>query len=423
MHVVIFEGSRWSAFAPLSLGRPVFNLITGTASLLDKQIQHLAPSRLTLWVRPELESYCRERIVPRLGRLWPALPVAVNTPLGNDPAMLVNGRSVHLGKFEHPPHDAVMAHGEGESDEVVQFARVHTPGLSRQDALGRSDRWRRLLELPRMRSQGRMVDSLVDLVHWNEESLIEDASRLPHPAPPKAAGPYHLCNPDEIWIGPGAKVEPGAVLDAGKGPVVIAEGAVIGANAVVQGPAYIGSHATVRPLAQVRPGTSIGPVCKVGGEVSSSILLGYSNKSHEGFLGHSYVGRWVNLGAGTTTSNMKNTYGEIAVQRRTGGEAVPTGRRFLGALIGDHAKTGILTRLPAGAYLGFSSMLADSGAAPRFVPSYTFWTDAGPTPYDPDKAIEVAKRAFARRDRAWTETDERIMRHVASSAPQVESRA
>src|SRR5688500_13540099 len=128
MHVVIFEGSQWATFAPLSLGRPVFNLTTGMGSLLDKQIQHLVPSRLTLWVRPEQEAYCRERIVPRLSRLWPALPVAVNVPLDDEPATLVNGRSVHFGRFEYPADDAVVFHGEGDA-EAVHFARVHAPGL------------------------------------------------------------------------------------------------------------------------------------------------------------------------------------------------------------------------------------------------------------------------------------------------------
>jgi bifunctional N-acetylglucosamine-1-phosphate-uridyltransferase/glucosamine-1-phosphate-acetyltransferase GlmU-like protein len=156
----------------------------------------------------------------------------------------------------------------------------------------------------------------------------------------------------------------------------------------------------------------------VGGEVSNSIVLGYSNKAHDGYLGDSYVGKWVNLGAGTTTSNLKNTYGEITMDM--GKEKVPTGRRRLGALIGDHTKTAVLTRLMTGTYVGFCAMLADSGSTPRFVPSYTFSTERGTEPYRLDKAIEVTQRVFARRDRGWTETDERIMRYVAEAAPAVE---
>ena len=194
---------------------------------------------------------------------------------------------------------------------------------------------------------------------------------------------------------------------------------MIGSNAVVQGPCYIGPGSAISPLALIRPGNTIGPMCKIGGEVSLSIFSGYANKAHEGFLGHSYIGRWVNLGAGTTTSNLKNTYGEITLRR--GKTEIAAGRRFLGSLIGDHSKTAILTRLMGGSYIGFSSMLAGAGHSPRFVPSYTFLTDRGSHNYEMDKAIEVAQRIFSRRSRAWTDTDEQIMHYVAAAAPAVEA--
>jgi UDP-N-acetylglucosamine diphosphorylase/glucosamine-1-phosphate N-acetyltransferase len=408
MHVVIFEGSRWHTFAPISLSRPIFTLATGMGTLLDKQLHHLRPTRLTLWVRPEMEEYCRTRVVPSM-----TVPCAVNVPLDEEPALLVSARTVHFGRYEYPPHDAVTVDGD-----AVRSARVTMPGLSWEDCWNRTDRWLQILQLPRMMDQSRMVESLWDLIHWNEESLMEDAMRLPRSAGQKPAGPYHLVNEEDVWLGEGAHLQPGCVLDATKGPIVIADHATIGANAVIQGPCYIGPHAGVRPLACIRAGTSIGEVCRVGGEVANSILLGFSNKSHDGFMGHSYVGKWVNLGAGTTTSNLKNTYGEISVQ--IAGETVATGWRFLGALIGDHVKTGILTKLTAGSYIGFGSMMAATAIAPKFTPSFTYWTDAKTEPYRLDKVIEVAKRSFARRDRPWTPADEQIMQHVYANASRVE---
>jgi UDP-N-acetylglucosamine diphosphorylase / glucose-1-phosphate thymidylyltransferase / UDP-N-acetylgalactosamine diphosphorylase / glucosamine-1-phosphate N-acetyltransferase / galactosamine-1-phosphate N-acetyltransferase len=412
MHVVIFEGIRWHTFAPVALSRPVFTLATGMSTLLAKQIRHLRPDRLTLWVRPELEEHCRQRIVPTTG-----VPTAVNQPLdGDEPTLLVSGRTVHFGQYEWPPHEAVMA----DEDGIVQSAFVRDPGLAPRDAWDRTDRWLKLLDLPRMMPQARMVDSLWDLIYWNEESLVEDAARLVDTRPTKPAGPYHMVNDDEVCIDPTAKIEPGCVLDAAKGPVVIADHARVGANAVLQGPCYVGPYAQVVPLALVRGGTTIGTMCKVGGEVAESILLGYSNKSHDGYLGHSYLGKWVNLGAGTSTSNLKNTYGEINVQ--IGQHVYPTGRRFLGALVGDHTKTAVHTRLGTGSYVGFCCQLAGSGQSPRFVKSFTYWTDKGTEPYRMDKAIEVTRRVFARRDRAFTELDERMMRYVAEvAAPAVEA--
>ena len=412
MHVVIFEGTRWHTFAPLSLSRPVFMLKTGMGTLLDKQIRHLRPTRLSLWVRPEQESFVRERVVPKL-----AVPTTVNQPLDDEPALLVSGRTVHLAHYEYPPHPGVSTDSAGQH---VRSAYVQMPGLDYRDVAERSDRWLKILELPHMMQQSRMVETLWDLISWNEESLVEDGMHFgeSQAAKRKPAGPYHLVRDEEVFLGEGAKLHPGAVLDASKGPVVVDHHASVGANAVLQGPCYVGPYAEVRAVSLIRPGTSIGIMSRVGGEVSNSIIMGYTNKAHDGYLGDSYVGKWVNLGAGTTTSNLKNTYGEIAMDM--GKEKVPTGRRRLGSLIGDHTKTAILTRLMTGTYVGFCSMVADSGAPPTFVPSYTFLTKRGPEPYRLDKAIEVTRRVFSRRDREWTETDEQIMRYVAGAAPGVE---
>ena len=414
MHVVIFEGQRWHTFAPLSLSRPVFMLKTGMGTLLDKQIRHLRPTRLTLWVRPEQESFVRERVVPKL-----PVPAAVNKPLDDEPALLVSGRTVHFAQYEYPPHEGISTDAEGQH---VRTAFVKRPGLSPRDVAERTDRWRQILDLPHMMQQSRLVETLWDLISWNEESLVEDAMRFREAAATKGkpAGAYHLVNDENVFLGPDAKLAPGCVLDASKGPVVVDHHAKVGANAVLEGPCYVGPYAEVRALTLIRPGTSIGIMSKVGGEVSNSIVLGYSNKAHDGYLGDSYVGKWVNLGAGTTTSNLKNTYGEITMDM--GREKVPTGRRRLGALVGDHTKTAVLTRLMTGTYVGFCSMIATTAAPPRFVPSYSFLTDEGAESYQLDKAIEVTRRVFSRRDRGWTATDEGMMRYVAEAAPKVEGK-
>jgi UDP-N-acetylglucosamine diphosphorylase/glucosamine-1-phosphate N-acetyltransferase len=413
MHVVIFEGSKWGAFAPLSLSRPVFALATGASSLLEKQIRHLKPTRLTLWVRPEMEAFCRQRVLPHLN-----VPTEINRPLDEDPALLFNARTVHFGEFEWLSEEAVAI----DEGEIVRLAHVRRPGLGPQDVIDRSSRWVELLDLPHTTPRARLVNSLWDLIHWNDESLVEDYIDLYGQASaPKPAGPYHLVREEDVWLAPEVKLGPGCVLDASKGAVMIGRGASIGANAVIVGPCRIGESARIRPLTQIREGTSIGNLCTVGGEVSHTVMLGYSNKAHEGFLGHSYVGKWVNLGSGTTTSNLKNTYGEI--RARIGNREIPTGRQFLGSVIGDHSKTAILSRLSAGAYLGFYSMLDGIGTACRYVPSFTFQTGDGPEKYRMDKAIEVTRRVFARRDREFNDTDEQIMRYVERIAPEIEADA
>src|SRR5438874_1697689 len=333
MHVVIFEGSQWATFAPLCLNRPVFMLSTGMSTLLDKQIRYLGATRLTLWVRPEMVDFCKTRVAPNL-----KVPTTVNEPLDDDYALLVSGRSLHFRKFDPPSSECVVV----DEDTFIRKAYCKRPGMNVDDVLHRTQRWTDLLELPRTESYSRMAESLSDLISWNEESLIEDGIHLLKGVKrPMVAGPFYTSGDEDIWIGNDVDVQPGCYLDASQGPVVLAEGAKIGANSVIQGPCYIGPHAQIRPLSLIKDATTIGRLCKIGGEVVNTIMLGHSNKAHDGFLGHSYVGKWVNFGAGTTTANLKSTYGEVSVQY--GEREIPTGRQFFGSVIGDHVKTNIGT--------------------------------------------------------------------------------
>ncbi len=410
MHVLIFEGSHWNTFAPLSLSRPVFALMSGMSTLLEKQLRALEPTRLTLWVRPGLVEYTRTRIVPYL-----KVPTQVNVPLDDEPALLMSGRTLHFAKYERP-HESSVIIDEGN---IVRSAYAKSPGLAPADVQNRTSRWMELLELPQTMSQSRMVHHVWDLINWNEESLVQDFIHTRTCLRPPKEGPYHLIDADDICLGDQASIGPGAVLDASRGPICIAAGASIGANSVVQGPCYIGEYATIAPLSYIRAGTSIGPMCRVGGEISNSILQGHSNKAHEGYLGNSYLGEWVNFGAGTTTSNVKTTYGEISM--RIGDKEFKTGRRSLGSIVGDHTKTAIGTRLTTGTYIGYCSMLAGSTSSPKFVPSFTFWTDKGTEQYRLDKAREVMAGLFSRGNRPWTDTDQQQLNYVAETAPGVES--
>jgi UDP-N-acetylglucosamine diphosphorylase/glucosamine-1-phosphate N-acetyltransferase len=414
MHVVIFEGNRWFSFAPFALGRPVFTLACGISTLLEKQIRATRPTRITFWVRPEMVDYCRRFVVPGL-----PCPAEVNRPLDGDPALLLAGRSLYLSGYERAEGEGSVVVDDGPDGPVVRLAHVRDPGLSPDDALNRTDRWRRLTDLPQAMPQSRLPAYVWDLIKWNEEAIVADAIDCCSESQPHPRGSYHLVDDDNVWLGRNVILAPGAVLDGSRGPVVLGDGAIVGANAVLTGPVSIGNHAQVAPLAHVRSGTSVGPLCKVGGEVANSVILSHSNKAHEGFLGDSYVGQWVNLGAGTTTSNLKNTYGEVSVA--VAGQQVRTGRRFLGAIIGDHVKTGIGTRLMAGSYVGYGSSVAVSGITPRTVPSFTFLTDAGPEPYKLDKAAAVMSQVFGRRGRSWTPEDDAMNRYVAETAKVVEA--
>jgi UDP-N-acetylglucosamine diphosphorylase/glucosamine-1-phosphate N-acetyltransferase len=196
---------------------------------------------------------------------------------------------------------------------------------------------------------------------------------------------------------PGARIHPGVIIDAESGPVVIDDGAVLRPGAVLVGPCYVGPHSTVLERATIRPHTVIGPWCKVNGEVSGTVFQGFANKAHDGFLGDSWVGEWVNLGAGTTNSNLLNTYGEVIARATPGGANERTGEQFLGAVIGDHVKAAICTRINTGAVIHTGAMVATTAPALGCVSPFSWCVDEGMRRYRLDKFVEVARAAMARR--------------------------
>jgi UDP-N-acetylglucosamine diphosphorylase/glucosamine-1-phosphate N-acetyltransferase len=228
------------------------------------------------------------------------------------------------------------------------------------------------------------------------------------------AGKIHplvtLLAEENIHVAAGAKIKPGVVLDAEDGPIFIDEGATIMANASLQGPLYVGRNSTIKMGAKIYEGTSIGPVCKVGGEVEESIFHAYSNKQHDGFLGHSYLGEWVNLGADTNNSDLKNNYGTVRV--RIDGKTIDSGLLFVGLFMGDHAKSGINTMFNTGTVVGVMSNVFGADYPDKFIPSFTWGGAASGETYACDKALEVARRVMARRNRELTKAQESVLRHV-----------
>jgi len=408
MHVVIFEGSRWPSFAPLSLSRPVFLLRSGLSTLIEKQIRWMKPTRLTLWVRPGLAQWCRRELSPAMG-----IPCSVNEPLDAEPAVLVNGRSVLFGPLEIPAAPSVCV----DEGDLIRTALVQAPGLSPDDCLRRTDAWLRILDLPRHDTSARLPSYLWDLIGWNQESIVADVAALGQPAT-HPTGPYHIVNGKSLFVGPDVTLEPGCVLDASNGPIVLDRSATVGANAVLKGPCCVGRDSQIMPLSFIRPGTSVGPNCRVGGEVSNAVFVANSNKGHDGFIGDSYLGEWVNFGAGTNTSNLKNTYGMIRVH--IGSRKIQTRRQFLGSLVGDHSKTGIGTRLTSGSYVGYCSLIAASGIPSPFTPSFSFVTDKGAERYRLEKARQVMSQVYARRGRTWGDADEMILKYAGETSPLVE---
>ena len=212
----------------------------------------------------------------------------------------------------------------------------------------------------------------------------------------------------DVYVAPGARVHPMVVLDAQHGPIYIDEEAEIHPFTRIEGPCYIGPRSILLG-AKCRAGNSIGPMCRIGGEIEESIVHGFSNKYHDGFLGHAYLGQWVNLGALTTNSDLKNDYSNVSMVL-DGSTSIDTGSTKVGALIGDHAKTSIGTLLNTGAYVGAMTLLVGSGRLlPKFIPSFTWYLKDSISPgTGKDRLCATAKIVMGRRHCQWTEADDAL---------------
>ena len=212
---------------------------------------------------------------------------------------------------------------------------------------------------------------------------------------------------DDAWL------QPNVIFNATQGPIVVDSRALIGAMSVLEGPCYIGPYSHVSCHAHIRPHAVVGPVCKVAGEISHSIIHGYTNKGHHGYLGHSLVGQWVNLGAATNVSNLKNTYSPVRMQLAHDKSPENTHRQYQGPLIGDFTRTAIGTRLLTGTCVGTGTMIARTSYPPSFMDRYTFLTEKATQQYDIEKFLVTARKMMARRDCEMSNDLEHRLRTLA----------
>jgi UDP-N-acetylglucosamine diphosphorylase/glucosamine-1-phosphate N-acetyltransferase len=221
-----------------------------------------------------------------------------------------------------------------------------------------------------------------------------------------------IINPYNVWIGAKADIMPGVIIDATNGPVVLDENIKIMANSVIIGPVYIGKNSTIKAGAKIYEGTSVGPVCKIGGEVEGTIFQAYTNKQHDGFLGHSYLGEWVNIGAGTNNSDLKNNYTNVMVYFYPEGNKIDSGSQFVGSFIGDHTKTGINSTINTGTIIGVGCNLFGRELITDFIPSFRWGDTSNLSEYIEDKFLETAEIVKKRRKLKLTASEKELYRNI-----------
>lgn len=385
---VFFDDGK-GLLAPLTDLRASFDLRTGALTTLERLCKALDLAPIALHVPTHLADVTRERHAqPFAGAEKP--PTVNSLPRSEEPRLFINGRVTlpldSIAMLE--PGQAVVEAGSGHLIagvmEPQEFRAWRESGTEHQGAVVAEIPAPALLSRPWhiIRFRDACIDTDLELL----------ASQPTQELPPAVLG----IGEHALTIAPTAVVYPGVTLDMENGPIVIAAHATIRPGATILGPAFIGEHATILERALIKGHTAIGPWCKVSGEIGGSIFQAFSNKGHEGHLGDSYVGEWVNLGAATTNSNLLNTYGEV-ISKLPGAGNERTGLQFLGAIIGDHVKTAIGTRIMTGAILQTGGMFAQAAALTGTTPPFAWATDAGVKSFRFDKFIETAAAMMSRR--------------------------
>lgn len=256
--------------------------------------------------------------------------------------------------------------------------------------------------------------NLWDIFEQNGSQIRADFARMTEGrTSTPITDPFTRCYaPENIFVEEGATIR-ASILNAENGPIYIGRNATINEGSVVIGPFALGHDSTVSWSSKMRNNTTIGPYCKVGGEVGNSIFMGFSNKSHDGFLGNSVIGEWCNLGANVNNSNLKNDYSNVKLHSYATGRLEDTGRIFCGLIMGDFTKAGISTMFNTGTVVGVSANVFGAGYQPKFIPSFSWGgADSRFTPYRIEKAVQVAREAFIRRNKAFDKVEEGILRAV-----------
>ncbi len=408
MQIVIFEDEAVYSLSPLTDLKPVVGLYTGAGSLHDKFLFYTDGYQRPLFhIRNYLRPYWRDH-----------LPLYEQASSPDEDLLLLNGRLLFGPEalrllLESPPAvGCSLVQGDDLIVSRVAAGTITTEDGTLADCIDTAE-LRRVTKVSDVSGLA-LIGKLWDVIAYHERQLQHDAAMF-------SFGSFEghieegalLCNRERIQIGRGAVVRPGAIVDASGGFVVIGAGAVVEPQAVISANVVIGECARVKTGARIYSNVCIGRSSKAGGEIEDSVMEPFANKQHDGFLGHSYIASWCNLGAGTNTSDLRNDYKKVKLH--IDGIETPTGMQFLGLLMGEHSKAAINTMFNTGTIAGTSVNVFGAGFPPKYIPSFSWGGAAsGIVAYDVDRAVETARAVMGRRNIDMDIRYETMFRFIAS---------
>jgi UDP-N-acetylglucosamine diphosphorylase/glucosamine-1-phosphate N-acetyltransferase len=381
MNYILFDGPSRNSLLPFTFTRPVADILIGIMTIRQKWEIHLGSTTTTL-----TEEYLSEK--------FPMVELEVNVMI--NASYLPNAVLAEMvSNLE--PNQAIF-----KGDEVIAFYTTEEQEEVDFDSY----------EILEYNDDCLTVQNTWDIFSKNDAAIREDfeiltEDRRSQPIPKSV----NVIAPENIFIEEGAKLE-FVTLNASTGPIYIGKDAEIMEGSVIRGPFALCENAQVKMASKVYGATTVGPYSRIGGEVNNSVLFGYSNKGHDGFLGNSVLGEWCNIGADSNNSNLKNNYEEVKLWSYETEGFAKTGLQFCGLMMGDHSKCGINTMFNTGTVVGVSANIFGSGFPRNFVPSFSWGGASGFTTYVTKKAFETARLVMSRRNVDFDEREAAILEHV-----------
>ena len=381
MNYILFDGDVRNALLPFTYTKPLADLRIGILTIREKWEKYLGLTTTTI-----TEDYLEEK--------YPMVEMPENIMINasfcpNDGLVeMVKNLSEKEAIFKG---EDVIAFYTTDTQEEVNFEDYKQVEFT-EDVLQIKNTW--------------------DIFSLNDKAIEQDFNLITknRKSQPIPAG-VNTVNQENIFLEEGAKLT-FCTLNASTGPIYIGKDAEIMEGCIVRGDLAMCDNSVLKLGAKIYGATTIGPHSKVGGEVNNSVLMGYSNKGHDGFLGNSVLGEWCNLGADTNNSNLKNNYAEVRLWDYNTGRFAKTGLQFCGLMMGDHSKCGINTMFNTGTVVGVSANIFGSGFPRNFIPSFSWGGASGFTEYKTNKVFEVANEVMKRRKISFDDIEKRILENV-----------
>ena len=384
MNIYVYEDDKTLDLSPLSSNRATFDIRIGSETFLDR-IKKLFPNHsISLFVREELEAVTKEK----------------------HSELKVNPKEIDEGMW-------LVGNVIWEKNDFMVLPDKETLFYNNNNLIGAflskdsSDDWiKNKKSTPNIEKKSELKSNycpyLWDILSQIPKTLLYEFEEFKKGIQPSTFEGVEFLNSDNIFIGDNVKIQPSVLMNAENGPIIIEADTTIYGQTYLEGPLYIGKRSLVKPLTQIK-NSAFGPMCKLGGEIDTVIIQGYSNKVHEGHLGDSFVGEWVNLGSGTQNSNLKNNYSFVEVELNN--KKIETNKTHIGTFIGDYTKTAIGTKLNSGSVIGLGSMIATYGFPSKLIDPFTWYINGEKRKVILDKFFNTTYHCMNRRNKRLSESE------------------